>query len=93
MYYFTLTQDLSGMESKARTGFPLEKVRAASASPQSNGLSSQLQPAKPAFPAELLQRGRRYCSYLPPFSYVKNGTFDLTLYWKVCFTVKAAPCV
>ncbi|XP_053355515.1 meiosis regulator and mRNA stability factor 1 isoform X2 [Clarias gariepinus] len=53
------SQDLSGMESKARTGFPLEKVRAASASPQSNGLSSQLQPAKPAFPAELLQRGRR----------------------------------
>ncbi|KAM9483471.1 meiosis regulator and mRNA stability factor 1 isoform 1-T1 [Clarias gariepinus] len=55
----SLSQDLSGMESKARTGFPLEKVRAASASPQSNGLSSQLQPAKPAFPAELLQRGRR----------------------------------
>ncbi|XP_053493259.1 meiosis regulator and mRNA stability factor 1 isoform X2 [Ictalurus furcatus] len=53
------SQDASGMESKPRTGFPLEKVRAASASPQSNGLTSQLQPAKPAFPAELLQRGRR----------------------------------
>ncbi|XP_053540132.1 meiosis regulator and mRNA stability factor 1 isoform X5 [Ictalurus punctatus] len=55
----SLSQDASGMESKPRTGFPLEKVRAASASPQSNGLTSQLQPAKPAFPAELLQRGRR----------------------------------
>ncbi|XP_026789140.3 meiosis regulator and mRNA stability factor 1 isoform X2 [Pangasianodon hypophthalmus] len=53
------SQDVSGMESKPRTGFPLEKVRAASASPQSNGLTSQLQPAKPAFPAELPQRGRR----------------------------------
>ncbi|XP_026789141.3 meiosis regulator and mRNA stability factor 1 isoform X3 [Pangasianodon hypophthalmus] len=55
----SLSQDVSGMESKPRTGFPLEKVRAASASPQSNGLTSQLQPAKPAFPAELPQRGRR----------------------------------
>lgn len=54
---------MSGMESKPRTVFPLEKVRAASASPQSNGLNSQLQPAKPAFPEELLQRGRRYDSY------------------------------
>ncbi|XP_026989357.2 meiosis regulator and mRNA stability factor 1 isoform X2 [Tachysurus fulvidraco] len=53
------SQDGSSMESKPRTGFPLEKVRAASASPQSTGLTSQLQPAKPAFPAELLQRSRR----------------------------------
>ncbi|XP_060774884.1 meiosis regulator and mRNA stability factor 1 isoform X2 [Neoarius graeffei] len=55
----SLSQDMSGMESKPRTGFPVEKVRAASASPQSNGLTSQLQLAKPAFSAELLQRGRR----------------------------------
>ncbi|XP_046691551.1 meiosis regulator and mRNA stability factor 1 isoform X5 [Silurus meridionalis] len=53
------SQDASGMESKPRTSLPMEKVRAASASPQSNGLTSHLQPAKPAFPAELLQRGRR----------------------------------
>ncbi|KAK2857564.1 hypothetical protein Q7C36_005483 [Tachysurus vachellii] len=55
----SLSQDGSSMESKLRTGFPLEKVRAASASPQSTGFTSQLQPAKPAFPAELLQRSRR----------------------------------
>ncbi|XP_046691311.1 meiosis regulator and mRNA stability factor 1 isoform X2 [Silurus meridionalis] len=55
----SLSQDASGMESKPRTSLPMEKVRAASASPQSNGLTSHLQPAKPAFPAELLQRGRR----------------------------------
>ncbi|KAK3575330.1 hypothetical protein QTP86_024734 [Hemibagrus guttatus] len=55
----SLSQDASSMESKPRAGFPLEKVRAASASPQSSGLTSQLQPAKPAFPAELVQRSRR----------------------------------
>ncbi|XP_058258470.1 meiosis regulator and mRNA stability factor 1 isoform X1 [Hemibagrus wyckioides] len=55
----SLSQDASSMESKPRAGFPLEKVRAASASPQSSGLTAQLQPAKPAFPAELVQRSRR----------------------------------
>ncbi|TSK62619.1 Meiosis regulator and mRNA stability factor 1 [Bagarius yarrelli] len=55
----SVSQDAGVMESKPRTGYPLEKVRAASASPQSNGLNAQLQPAKPAFPTDLLQRGRR----------------------------------
>ncbi|XP_036425989.1 meiosis regulator and mRNA stability factor 1 isoform X1 [Colossoma macropomum] len=54
-----LPQDVSGVESRPRTGFALEKSRAASASPQNNGLTSQLQPAKPGFPTELLHRGRR----------------------------------
>ncbi|XP_072539563.1 meiosis regulator and mRNA stability factor 1 isoform X2 [Salminus brasiliensis] len=54
-----LPQDVSAVESRPRTGFALEKSRAASASPQSNGLTSQMQPAKPGFPTELLHRSRR----------------------------------
>ncbi|XP_066519250.1 meiosis regulator and mRNA stability factor 1 isoform X2 [Hoplias malabaricus] len=53
------SQDTSGVESRPRTGFILEKSRAASASPLNNSLTSQLQPAKPGFPNELLHRGRR----------------------------------
>ncbi|XP_076871921.1 meiosis regulator and mRNA stability factor 1 isoform X2 [Brachyhypopomus gauderio] len=51
-------QDVSGVESKARVGFPPDKTRAASASPQTNGPAPQLQPAKPNF-TELQHRGRR----------------------------------
>ncbi|XP_035390582.1 meiosis regulator and mRNA stability factor 1 isoform X2 [Electrophorus electricus] len=57
-----LPQDMSGMESRPRTGFPPEKGRAASASPQATGPAPQLQPAKSSF-SELQQRGRRRDSY------------------------------
>uniref|UniRef100_A0A3B1JU79 Meiosis regulator and mRNA stability factor 1 n=1 Tax=Astyanax mexicanus TaxID=7994 RepID=A0A3B1JU79_ASTMX len=53
------SQDASALDSRPRTGFTLEKSRAASMSPQSNSLTSQMQPSKPGFPAELLHRSRR----------------------------------
>ncbi|XP_062853880.1 meiosis regulator and mRNA stability factor 1 isoform X2 [Trichomycterus rosablanca] len=53
------TQEISGVDSRPRAGFLLEKGRAASTSPQSNGLTSQLQPVKPGFPAEFLHQSRR----------------------------------
>ncbi|KAG9277506.1 meiosis regulator and mRNA stability factor 1 isoform X1 [Astyanax mexicanus] len=54
-----LPQDASALDSRPRTGFTLEKSRAASMYPQSNSLTSQMQASKPGFPAELLHRSRR----------------------------------
>lgn len=55
----SLSQDTNEVESRPRSGYLMEKARAASASPQSNGTIHHLQPAKPGFPSDLLHRGRR----------------------------------